>query len=110
MALITESKLAAAIERGMEPKTALEYLARERNNLCIVTMGTVGAGSVALNNTEADARLKLDMLEQHAAVNVPMLERLMTAQGWSIETYACHSCGQHRASRTCSNCYEPQEY
>lgn len=111
MALISENKFKAAIANGaMDQRMALEYLANERNNLAIVTMSTVGAFSASLANAEADARQKLNKLEADAAVNVPMIERLMTEQGWSTQTFACKSCGKQRPSKSCSMCYEPSEY
>ncbi len=111
MALISEIKFKAAIKSGaMDERTALEYLAKERNNLAIVTMNTVGAFSVSLANAEATARQQLDKLEADAAVNVPMIERLMIEQGWSTQTFVCKSCGKHRPSKSCLMCYMPSEY
>jgi hypothetical protein len=108
---INEVKLQERIEAGgVSARDLLEALATERNNLGIVTLPTLGAFDSELTAREQSARQKLDQLELDAAHNVPILERALTAMGKSTETYVCESCGEHRVSRQCSMCYEPQEY
>lgn len=111
MPVIIEENLRQRIVSGKCGVRALrEALASERNNLCIVTLPTVGAFSHALNAAESAARQKLNELEEIAALNVPVLEKLLLEMHESIETYVCGECGQHRTTQTCNMCWEPEEY
>lgn len=108
---INEEKLAARVAEGKVSENDLRRaLATERDSMEIVTLPTVGAMSSALNQAEAQARQQLDAIESDAAHNVAVIERVMTAQGWSTETYLCESCGKQRPTRTCTMCEMPSEY
>lgn len=108
---INETKLQERIAKGgVSALDLLKALATERNSLAIVTLPTLGTFDSEFMAGEQSARKKLDQAELDAAHNVPILERALTALGKSTETYVCNDCGQHRVSRRCSMCYEPQEY
>lgn len=111
---INEEKLRAALAvHKMNRADCLELLAIERNSLAIITMPTLGTFDIDFINREQDARKRLDSLESDAAVNVPLIEQIMTEKGWATETPVCPECGKYRARLSggvCSMCYEPEEY
>ena len=108
MAVFTESKFRQAVADGKV--NLLATLANERNLAGVVTLPTVGAGSIALANTEADAAAKIAARAADAIQNIALIETVMRERGESTETFVCKSCGKHRPSKTCSLCYEPSEY